>query len=97
MKTITLAYPWTDPEGTEHAPDTPGEVDPRTATLLLGSGRAREAQPGPFDPSQHNVTDVLAYLQAADGAERTRVLDAERAGQARVSVIGKPTTSEETS
>lgn len=39
-----------------------------------------------FDPSEHNVDDVLAYLATADDAERARVIEAEAAGKARKSI-----------
>lgn len=43
-----------------------------------------------FDPSDHNVTDVNAYLvdPATSQAERERVVAAERAGRARVTIVG---------
>lgn len=41
----------------------------------------------PFDPAGHTVDEVLAYLDQADDAERTRVLEAERSGKARVSIL----------
>lgn len=50
--------------------------------VVEGAAPAVEA----FDPSAHNVADVLAYLSAnPDDAER--VLDAERAGKARKGVL----------
>jgi hypothetical protein len=42
----------------------------------------------PYDPAAHSVPQVRAYLARADDAERTRVLDAERAGKARRGVLG---------
>lgn len=49
----------------------------------------------PFDPNGHTVPDVVAYLTTGgpDGGpvtddERARVLDAERAGQARKGIVG---------
>lgn len=47
------------------------------------------AAAGPFDPSSATVAEVQAYLDGADDAERTRVLEAERAGQARKSLVGE--------
>ncbi|WP_346921305.1 hypothetical protein [Glutamicibacter creatinolyticus] len=48
----------------------------------------------PFDPSEHNAADVLAYLDGlpdedpdARGAEVHRVLEAEKAGKGRKGVI----------
>jgi hypothetical protein len=42
-----------------------------------------------FDPSPHTVDEVRAHLEGADDRERRRVLDAERAGRARVSLVGE--------
>ncbi len=39
-----------------------------------------------FDPSGVSVDDVHAYLLGADDAERARVLEAEAAGKARVTI-----------
>ncbi|MFF4369634.1 hypothetical protein [Streptomyces sp. NPDC001594] len=47
-----------------------------------------------FDPSGHNVADVLAYLADAGEAERARVLAAEEAGQARATILKKGPASE---
>lgn len=51
-----------------------------------------EAPPRPvdaaFDPSSATVDQVNAYLADANGEERDRVLAAERAGKARVGVLG---------
>ncbi|MFE3578717.1 hypothetical protein [Streptomyces vinaceus] len=55
------------------------------------------ADPAPaadFDPSEHTVDDVLAYLADADEAERARVLAVEEAGQARVTILKKGQPSE---
>jgi hypothetical protein len=41
-----------------------------------------------FDPSEHTVKEVETYL-ADNPGDAARVLDAERAGQARVSILGK--------
>lgn len=43
----------------------------------------------PFDPSEHNVETVNAYLAAASPAERARVLDAEVKGRGRATVVGR--------
>lgn len=83
MKKITLAYPYTDGDGTTHEPDTTLELDDVTARRLVQDGKARPVE---FDPADHNVDDVLAYLATADGAERERVLAAEQAGKARTTI-----------
>ena len=40
-----------------------------------------------FDPSNENVDAVLKKLEKADEQERTRILNAERSGKARKSVL----------
>lgn len=40
-----------------------------------------------FDPTDHKVEEVQAYLETADEAERTRVLAVEEAGKKRVSLL----------
>lgn len=41
-----------------------------------------------YDPSAHSVEDVQAYLADAPEAEVTRVLQAERDGKARKTILG---------
>lgn len=41
-----------------------------------------------FNPTDHKVDDVVAYLVAADEGERTRVIALEAAGKARVGITG---------
>ncbi len=45
----------------------------------------------PFDPSEHDAADVIAYLDAHadDGDETARVLEAEKNGKARKTVLQK--------
>jgi hypothetical protein len=46
--------------------------------------------PAPFDPSENDAPDVIAYLNATtDEDEITRVLEAERAGKARKTVLAR--------
>lgn len=47
----------------------------------------------PFDPAEHTVADVLAYLSSADDGERARVLAAEEAGEARATILKKGAAS----
>lgn len=42
---------------------------------------------GLFDPADHKIEEVQAYLADADEAERDRVLAAERDGKARVTIL----------
>lgn len=43
--------------------------------------------PGSYDPAEHNYDEVLAHLEQADDAEAARIVAAERAGKARVSIL----------
>lgn len=67
---------------------TPTEAEARSAAEAEEFAAAQVASGAVFDPSAHKVDEVNAYLASADDAERDRVLDAERAGQARKSVLG---------
>lgn len=46
-----------------------------------------DAQDTEFDPAEHSVSEVKAYLEDADEEERQRVLEAERHGKARKSLL----------
>lgn len=41
-----------------------------------------------FDPNDHTVDEVNAYLASADDAEKARVLEAEQASQNRKTIDG---------
>lgn len=45
MAKITLAAPWTDAKGKEHAADKTVDTDPDTARELVHNGLARPAEP----------------------------------------------------
>lgn len=45
---------------------------------------------GPFDPAEHTVAQVNAYLADADRGERERVLQAEAEGRARRGILSGP-------
>lgn len=49
---------------------------------------APEAEEDEFDPSQHNAEDVNSYLATASDEEKLRVLEAEKKGQNRKSIVG---------
>ena len=53
---IVLAYPWTDGEGVEHAPDERLDLEAEYASALVRSGRARFAPPQTPAPKK----DVVA-------------------------------------
>ena len=46
-----------------------------------------EVETEEFDPSEHNVEEVQAYLADADDTETQRVLDAEKAGKNRSTLV----------
>jgi hypothetical protein len=69
----------------ESAPDAP--VIPEV--VAHGDVEASaDAPAAPFDPSEHNVAEVMAYLADATDEEYDRVLAAETDGKARSSIIG---------
>lgn len=53
-----------------------------------GYGLEDEGDGEPFDPSKHSVNDVRAHLETASPEEAERVLEAERNGKARSSLVG---------
>ena len=73
---------------------------------LSDAGRAAPAAPvlswpdpapdpaGPFDPAEHTVAQVNAYLADADEDERARVLAAEADGRARRGIVEGPHSGE---
>ncbi|MER5912321.1 hypothetical protein ABT124_17955 [Streptomyces sp. NPDC001982] len=61
-------------KGVEQATAAPGEKRDLTP-------------PAPFDPAEHNVADVLAYLGTVDRDEALRVLDAEAGGKKRSTIL----------
>lgn len=90
-----------DSESTQVPNIRPGAVSgfhdevltPRPPSTLAGTRReapaeAQTAESDPFDPSDHTVDEVTAYLDSADDAERDRVLAAERAGKSRKGITG---------
>lgn len=78
------------------AGDTPLTVDEQRKAV----NEARRNTPAPalavepvvpnaptFDPSEHNAEDVVTYLASVGPEERQRVLEVERAGKARKTVL----------
>lgn len=53
---------------------------------LTAEGEAFAAR-GQFDPSEHKAEEVVEYVQSAPEAEAARVIEAEKAGKARKSVV----------
>lgn len=62
------------------------KADKASATKSKESAKKSD---GEFDPSAHKVSDVVAYLESADDAEKQRVLEAEKAGKARKTILAK--------
>jgi hypothetical protein len=70
-------------------------VDGLTATEVEADAQAAASTPPGdyYDPGKHSVAEVNEYLSTASDEEQQRVLDAEAAGKARPTLVGK---SEET-
>ncbi|WP_182704177.1 hypothetical protein [Thermomonospora cellulosilytica] len=47
-------------------------------------------EPGRYDPADHTVDEVNAYLADVDLAERERIIQAEAEGKARRGIISGP-------
>ena len=58
------------------------------ATRAIESAAETEVDAEPFDPGEHSVGEVNAYLANAEPSEYQRVVDAERAGKALVRISG---------
>lgn len=72
------------PAGDQRAPGEEGPAgDPRPA-----GDTATGSAPATYDPADHTVDEVNAYLANADDTERDRVLDDERNGKGRTSITG---------
>lgn len=74
------------------APADEKTEEERVQELVTGTPAQRQSTVGdePFDPAKQRVEDVLAYLDGADLAEATRVLDAEAAAKTpRVGITSK--------
>jgi len=66
------------------------EVDPSTPTRVEAERQAEAdafVAAVTFDPAEHKAEEVVEHIQTADEAEAARVLDAEKSGKARKSVI----------
>lgn len=81
---VTLC--WDVPEGKV---DETVTVDDARGRQLLSDGFARLTPQGPFDPDEHSVKEVLAYLDSAPEEERTRVLSAEVSGRNRAGIVNR--------
>ena len=52
-------------------------------------GEKASKAPEPFDPASAKIDDVLAYVATADDAEKARIIEAEKAGKARKTLLEK--------
>lgn len=70
------------------------EVAERRAAVVAEQEAARaeadDLESGTYDPSAHKADEVVDRLGRVSETERERIIAAERAGQARVSIVGKP-------
>src|SRR5690242_7335138 len=72
------------------------KVDPSTPTAVEAARQAEAAafhaelvKTGVvFDPAAHKAEEVVEHLAAVDEGEREQILEAERSGKARKSVLG---------
>ncbi len=67
---------------------TPETMAAAASKTVDGSTEGHADSDGAFDPNKHSVAEVQAHLESADEAERERVLEAERAGKARTTLLG---------
>ena len=66
--------------------ETPGKLNDGHRRYFRRRGFTVE-EVAAYDPSAHNVTEVIEYLDSATDEERERVLAAEQAGEARKGVL----------
>lgn len=81
----------TDPEDPQGPSVDPDDVVGDDDDLGGGDDEGESKTPAepPFNPGDHDVAGVLAYLErTTDEAERDRVLAAEREGKKRKSILG---------
>jgi hypothetical protein len=82
-------------EKAEELPEETGEepiAEPAPEPPPAGDaipGPAPDNQEAQFDPADHNIEEVEAYIASADATERERILAAEREGKARKGILGE--------
>jgi hypothetical protein len=81
--------------GVQDVPDTDWYRENGWTPVAEGTPTSSEQQ-DLYDPSAHTAIDVVAYLKTVDDAERQRVIDAEKAGQNRATVVNYSSTSSTT-
>ena len=67
----------------------PGEPLPPVPDEAYPPGAQPLTEPESFDPREHNISEVLEYLQGADEAEARVVLHIEAASQKRKGIVSK--------
>jgi hypothetical protein len=72
--------------GVQDVPDTDWYRENGWTPVAEGTPTSSEQQ-NLYDPSANKATDVTAYLETADEAEKQRVIDAEKAGQNRATIV----------
>lgn len=78
----------------EQATADPGELRTLTPPTETGGEQKEPADDKPFDPAEHTIPQVMAYLKDADDEERARVLEIEAAGEKRKGILGDTTAQE---
>ena len=58
-----------------------------TVETLHNPGDSAADQGNEFDPADHSVEEVKAYIEDANDEERQRVLEAEKSGKARKTLL----------
>lgn len=78
-------------EGGENGSEEPEETsedeaeDDEDDEDILGDSDEDEGKP--YDPSEHNVDDVVKHLASASDAEKSRILAAEASGKGRTTIL----------
>ncbi|MFB7007887.1 MULTISPECIES: hypothetical protein [unclassified Streptomyces] len=73
-------------DGIRYRPEDAARAGVRAVSGPLGMAQAEPSR-APFDPAEHDVPAVLAYLAEADEEETARVLAAEAAGKSRKTIL----------
>lgn len=79
-------------KGGEPKPKTDVSRETERETEDEGQGTGEEVPA--YDPADHTISEVEAYLEEADDEERARVIAAEEAGKQRKGVLDLATTPE---
>lgn len=92
VDTVEIGGAPADTEPQTDAQTDAGEQDPAGAEQASGSEQGAESDAGGMrdgdDPANFTISQVTAHLDQASDTERTRVLDAERAGKNRKGIVG---------